>query len=307
MSKNNHIKNFKINKGLYLIDIDKYINKSKKFLWEKKQKNMFFTWVFTFLAIMTIILCLNVAILLGQIIDKAKIVDFYTSISTVGSGERNWSMELVYTIFDILISLVVVVNLVLSIIKCINLKSLKFISFLSTIFVFIKMFYGFIGLIGFIINGSINNSVLIKQFETSWTYILAFIMPFLYVLIWFFVSRNVSLIRNIFIRVETKEIFLQQQKDGNNNNPFASNNFFEADNNNETKTNVDVKENNPFYKRLKNLSKEQIHEMAQALSISGYETMTEKEIIDIIYEIKSSQEKTSKEFEVESESDKDKK
>ena len=40
--------------------------------------------------------------------------------------------------------------------------------------------------------------------------------------------------------------------------------------------------------------------MAQALSISGYETMKDQEIIDIVYEIKHSQEQNSKEIEVKS-------
>ena len=124
-------------------------------------------------------------------------------------------------------------------------------------------------------------------------------MPFLYIFVWFFISRNISLIRNIFIRVETREILMKQAELNQESNPFTPNNFGGFENTKSNNSDIS-KETNPFYKRLKNLSREQLNEMAQALSISGYETMKDQEIIDIIYEIKHSQEQNSKEIEVES-------
>lgn len=296
MSQKKSLKSFKLNKGLYLIDVDKYIDKSKKFLWEKKQKKFFFSWIFVFLVAMLCILFLNIAIIIGQCVDKQKILGFFSSPEIMNiNPETTWSTLLAYNVVDTAISAIVVVNLSFSIYKCINLKSLKYISFLATIFVFIQMIYGSFGWIRYIIQAP----KIAEYFKVSWIYVLNFIMPFLYIFVWFFISRNISLIRNIFIRVETREILMKQAELNQESNPFTPNNFGGFENTKSTNSDIS-KETNPFYKRLKNLSREQLNEMAQALSISGYETMKDQEIIDIIYEIKHSQEQNSKEIEVES-------
>ena len=296
MSQKKSLKSFKLNKGLYLIDVDKYIDKSKKFLWEKKQKKLFFTWIFVFLIAMLCILSLNIAIIIGQCVDKQRILEFFSSPQIMNiNPETTWSTLLAYNVVDTAISAIVVVNLSFSIYKCINLKSLKYISFLATIFVFIQMIYGCFSWIQYIIQAQ----QIAEYFKVSWIYVLNFIMPFLYIFVWFFISRNISLIRNIFIRVETREILMKQAELNQESNPFTPNNFGGFENTKSTNSDIS-KESNPFYKRLKNLSREQLNEMAQALSISGYETMKDQEIIDIIYEIKHSQEQNSKEIEVES-------
>ena len=296
MSQKKSLKSFKLNKGLYLIDVDKYIDKSKKFLWEKKQKKFFFSWIFVFLVAMLCILSLNIAIIIGQCVDKQRILEFFSSPQIMNiNPETTWSTLLAYNVVDTAISAIVVVNLSFSIYKCINLKSLKYISFLATIFVFIQMIYGCFSWIQYIIQAQ----QIAEYFKVSWIYVLNFIMPFLYIFVWFFISRNISLIRNIFIRVETREILMKQAELNQESNPFTPNNFGGFENTKSTNSDIS-KETNPFYKRLKNLSREQLNEMAQALSISGYETMKDQEIIDIIYEIKHSQEQNSKEIEVES-------
>ena len=292
MSKKKSLKSFKLNKGLYLIDVDKYIDKSKKFLWEKKQKKFFFSWIFVFLVAMLCILSLNIAIIIGRCVDKQSILNFFSSPQIMNiNPEAKWSTDLAYSVVVAAISAIVVINLSFSIYKCINLKSLKYISFLATIFVFIQMIYEIFSWVDYIIQP--------QRFEVSWIYILDFIMPFLYIFVWFFISRNISLIRNIFIRVETREILMKQAELNQESNPFTPNNFGGFENTKSNNSDIS-KETNPFYKRLKNLSREQLNEMAQALSISGYETMKDQEIIDIIYEIKHSQEQNSKEIEVES-------
>ena len=288
MSQKKSLKSFKLNKGLYLIDIDKYIDKNKKFLWEKKQKKLFFTWIFVFLIAMLCILSLNIAIIIGRCVDKQRILNFF---SMEINPEARWSTSLASDVVYAAISAIVVINLSFSIYKCINLKSLKYISFLATIFVFIQMINEIFSWVEYI-----NQP---QRFEVSWIYILDFIMPFLYIFVWFFISRNISLIRNIFIRVETREILMKQAELNQESNPFTPNNFGGFENTKSNNSDIS-KETNPFYKRLKNLSREQLNEMAQALSISGYETMKDQEIIDIIYEIKHSQEQNSKEIEVES-------
>lgn len=296
MSQKKSLKSFKLNKGLYLIDVDKYIDKSKKFLWEKKQKKFFFSWIYVFLVAMLCILSLNIATIIGQCVDKQSILEFFSSPQIMNiNPETTWSTLLAYSVVDVAISAIVVVNLSFSIYKCINLKSLKYISFLATIFVFIQMIYGSFSWIQYIIQAP----KIAEYFKVSWIYVLNFIMPFLYIFVWFFISRNISLIRNIFIRVETREILMKQAQLNQESNPFTPNNFGGFENTKSTNSDIS-KETNPFYKRLKNLSREQLNEMAQALSISGYETMKDQEIIDIIYEIKHSQEQNSKEIEVES-------
>ena len=296
MSQKKSLKSFKLNKGLYLIDVDKYIDKSKKFLWEKKQKKFFFSWIFVFLVAMLCILSLNIAIIIGQCVDKQRILEFFSSPQIMNiNPETTWSTLLAYNVVDVAISAIVVVNLSFSIYKCINLKSLKYISFLATIFVFIQMIYGSFSWIQYIIQAP----KIAEYFKVSWIYVLNFIMPFLYIFVWFFISRNISLIRNIFIRVETREILMKQAELNQESNPFTPNNFGGFENTKSTHSDIS-KETNPFYKRLKNLSREQLNEMAQALSISGYETMKDQEIIDIVYEIKHSQEQNSKEIEVKS-------
>ena len=152
MSQKKSLKSFKLNKGLYLIDIDKYIDKNKKFLWEKKQKKFFFSWIFVFLVAMLCILFLNIAIIIGQCVDKQRILEFFSSPQIMNiNPETTWSTLLAYNVVDTAISAIVVVNLSFSIYKCINLKSLKYISFLATIFVFIQMIYGCFSWIQYII------------------------------------------------------------------------------------------------------------------------------------------------------------
>ncbi len=300
MSQNNHLKNFKINKGLYLIDVDKYINKSKKYLWEKKQKKFFFSWIYIFLVAMICILSLNIATIIGQILDKQNILNFFSSSQVMNPNpEVTWSTGLAYNVIDSAISAIVVVNLSFSIYKCINLKTLKYISFLATIFVFIQMIYGSFSWIQYIVQAQ----HLLEYFKVSWIYVLKFIMPFLYIIVWFFISRNISLIRNIFIRVETKEILIKQAELNQESNPFTPKDFEGFENKNTKKSDFS-KESHPFYKRLKNLSREQLLEIAQTLSISGYENMKDQEIIDIVYEIKISQEQNSKEIEIQLEEEK---
>ena len=142
MSQKKSLKSFKLNKGLYLIDVDKYIDKSKKFLWEKKQKKLFFSWIFVFLIAMLCILSFNIAIIIGRCVDKQSILNFFSSPQIMNiNPEAKWSTDLAYSVVVAAISAIVVINLSFSIYKCINLKSLKYISFLATIFVFIQMIY----------------------------------------------------------------------------------------------------------------------------------------------------------------------
>lgn len=305
--------NFKINKGLYLIDITRFSNSTTDQLWEKKQRKEFFIWIYVFLAAMSIILILNLLKVLFIAIDKESIINYLKSSNTnasVNDLERQWSLSLASNIIQMIFPFGVTTSLALSIKKCIKSKTFKFISFLSTIFVFIQMIYGFFDVFSYIFQYATLRISIFDSFKASWVFVLGFVLTFIYPVIWFFISRNVSAIRMIAIRAESREMLFNQanaaQFGQTGADPFGASIFTggaqDAQKNN---SQVNSKENDAFYKRLKNLSKNQLEELAKELSISGFESMTNEEIIEIIYNIRSVQNQNSKEIEVEPTSKKD--
>ncbi|MBD5423198.1 MAG: hypothetical protein HDR43_01750 [Mycoplasma sp.] len=297
MTTNNKNKkwNFKINKGLYLIDIDKFNDKTKDDLWEKKQRNAFFAWIFAFLSVMIVVLILNILQTISLAIERDRLISYFSDTST--NPQQTWSINLMSSIIQILFSIIVVTALSMSIAKCIKQKTFKLISLLSTIFVFIQMIYGFMDLFQYIIF----RQDLLASFSVSWIYILNFSMSFIYPFIWFFISRNVSLIRIISIRIEARDALLKTMNEsGENgfNNPFGPNFFGQNQTKNPDLNSSVTKENDEFYLRLKNLSRDQLEEIAKTLSISGYDSMSDQEIINIIYDIRNVQDRESREIEV---------
>lgn len=304
--------NFKINKGLYLIDITKFNNSTPDQLWEKKQRKEFFTWIYVFLAAMLIILILNLLKVLFIAIDKESIINYLRSSNsnaTYNQLEQQWALSFGSNIIQMIFPFAVTISLALSIKKCIKLKTFKFISFLSTIFVFIQMIYGFFDAFQYLFQYATLRISIFDSFKASWVFVLGFVLTFVYPVIWFFISRNVSAIRMIAIRAESREMLFKQanaQFGQTGVDPFGASMFTNrsqaASKNN---SQINPKENDEFYKRLKNLSKNQLEELAKELSISGFESMTNEEIIEIIYNIRSVQNQNSKEIEVEPTSKKD--
>lgn len=303
--------NFKINQGLYLIDITKFSNSTPEQLWEKKQRKQFFIWVYVFLAVMSIILILNLLKVLFIVIDKESIINYLRSSNTNATYnklEQQWAASLGSNIIQMIFPFAVNVSLVLSIRKCIKSKSFKYISFLSTIFVFIQMIYGFFDAFSYLFQYATLKVSILDSFKASWVFVLGFALTFVYPVIWFFISRNVSAIRMIAIRAESREMLFKQAKaqfNQNGTDPFGASLFTNGAQAGENNSQTNPKETDEFYQRLKNLSKNQLEELAKELSISGYESMTNDEIIDIIYNIRSVQNQNSKEIEVEPTSKKD--
>ena len=289
---NNHESNsnntsFKINKGLYFLNIEKYSKKKYSDLWEDvSNRKVFLTWIFVFLASIIIINALSIISLISFVIDKNTIIN-NLDIRGVQNPAATWRIDLISICIDLIFQLVILVSLIFSIFNCFKNKSFKFISFLPTMFVFIEAIYGFVDAIRYAIF-QIN---IVGLFEVHWVYGLNFSMMFVYIIIWFCISRNVSLIRNISIQLEMKE-------------KLVNSNFYYNQPNEENKPNSEIDlnseedKNNVFYSRMKELSRDQLNEIAKQLSISGYETMSSEELIKIISDIRNMQKQDSKEKEI---------
>ena len=85
---------------------------------------------------------------------------------------------------------------------------------------------------------------------------------------------------------------------------LVNSNFYYNQPNEENKPNSEIDlnseedKNNVFYSRMKELSRDQLNEIAKQLSISGYETMPSEELIKIISDIRNMQKQDSKEKEI---------
>ena len=85
---------------------------------------------------------------------------------------------------------------------------------------------------------------------------------------------------------------------------LVNSNFYYNQPNEENKPNSEIDlnseedKNNVFYSRMKELSRDQLNEIAKQLSISGYETMSSEELIKIISDIRNMQKQDSKEKEI---------
>lgn len=281
---NSNNTSFKINKGLYFLNIEKYSKKKYSDLWEDvSNRKVFLTWIFVFLASIIIINLLSIISLVFFIVDKNIIMN-NLDIHGYQNPAISWRVDLIYICIDLIFQLVILVSLIFSIFNCFKNKSFKFISFLPTMFVFIEAIYGIVGAIRYAI-------VQKNPFEVHWVYGLNFLMMFVYIIIWFCISRNVSLIRNISIQLEMKE-------------KLVNSNFYYNQPNEENKPNSEIDlnseedKNNVFYSRMKELSRDQLNEIAKQLSISGYETMPSEELIKIISDIRNMQKQDSKEKEI---------
>ena len=131
---------FKINRGLYFIDIDKYSSIRSSQLWEKPHKNKFFAWIFSFLFFAILIWVISILQISFWISDKSKIIEL---IDNGGNddwrgGNYIWNTNLISSIVFVLFSSLIIFSLCNSIFKIIKNKSFKYISFFPTMFVFIQ-------------------------------------------------------------------------------------------------------------------------------------------------------------------------
>lgn len=288
---NSNNTSFKINKGLYFLNIEKYSKKKYSDLWEDvSNRKVFLTWIFVFLASIIIINALSIISLISFVVDKNTIINniddlFGDNINQ--SPNIVWRSQLINICINLVLQLIILISLIFSIYNCIKNKSFKFISFLPTMFVFIEAIFGILDLIQY----AIFQTNIISFFKIYWVYVLNFSMMFVYIIIWFCISRNVSLIRNISIQLEMKE-------------KLVNSNFYYNQPNEENKPNSEIDlnseedKNNVFYSRMKELSRDQLNEIAKQLSISGYETMPSEELIKIISDIRNMQKQDSKEKEI---------
>ena len=295
---------FKLNRGLYFIDVDKYAQMSTTKLWEKKQRKVFFFFIFLFFLAVLALNIIGILEIAFWVKDQDNIVNNWVNYYNDpdfdwDNGKYFWKIDLINMCTMLGFSILILVFLSLSILKCIKNKTFSNLSMFSTIFIFIQCIYGLFDLIRYAVWG-VN---IVDSFDVSWVYLLEFITPFIYIFIWFFISRNVSLIRKIAISAnirEQQEAILRETmgygKDHIHNHPDTQED--EDDNGN-----PEFNTNDSFYLRLKKLNREQLNEFAKALSISSYESMSDDELIKIIYDIKNVQDKDTKEREIKSEKD----
>lgn len=287
-----------LNRGLYFINIQNYINKPLKELQNKEHFLKFSIWVF---ALLLAVVAINVILILEIVfcvVDKNKIIDNW---AIQGSGNNDleyiWRSQLINLVVQMIIPLGMLITLIMSLVKCYKQKSFKYISFLSTILIFYQSILGFMTLIKY----AISRVNLVDSFQVSWVYILDFSMIFIYPVIWFFISRNVAIIRRIYLIAELNAARQQVQNNfGGGVDPFAGM-MANQNNENQKSDSNQFDTNDAFYLRLKNLTRDQLNEIAKQLSISGFESMKDEELMKIIADIRNVQNVDSQEKEIKTE------
>lgn len=267
----------------YLINAKKYENKSVNQLWDEDRKT-FFIWLACFLASLFAIFLIQLSVIVILGVDKdniiARVNKYISDKKTIITGFSYWNNLLTSEIFSITLTIVAIACLISSGIKSIKSKNLASISTFPSFFMFFKVVISVIGLI-FI---SANNIDIIEGFKFTKANIISFSLSFVYIIIWFVLSRNVSLIKRIFLRSYLLEN-LKQTNEG-----MFQNGMFQNQNNNAMAPNFEqsnqmVKEADPKFQKLNNLNKNQLDEIAKKMFISGYEMMSKEELVSTIYSI----------------------
>lgn len=296
---------------LYLINPQKYIKKNKEQLWEEDHKT-FYWWIGALFVSLLVIIAILITMLSIFIVDKKiifeKQVEWTQQNSTATLEEirravnTSINIDIVVQVLFIVVFMCALGLLIHSFWKSLKSKTFSTLSVLPTGIVFFlgfSSFFNFISLIGQSIS---------ELLELSNYYILNFIViKIVYLLVWFLVSRNVAIIRRLFIRLENiekfesvigKKIYEDAATDTSQSNPTTTSS--------KTTSNV-KKEDDPIYQRLSSLEEKGLHQIAKELSISGYDIMDKTELLNTIYSIYKNVQKPEKNDEIEVETINDEK
>lgn len=306
---------------LYLIKVDKYLKKNKEQLWEEDHKT-FYWWIGALFLSLTVIIGFLIAMLVIFVNDRDQIAklwldDLNSANPSVASKNKEFVnsriiAELVKLIGNLIAFSASFGLLGFTFFKSIKTKTFANLSSLPTGIIFFLTFFNFLSLFDPLIDGVGFNAYL----KYSNYYIFSIIViKVIYILVWFLVSRNVSLIRRLFTRAETLEKMetffanhpeaeaMRNQGYGFPNNQAAANSQAANPeiNNRPNNSPKSAKENDPIYQRLISLDEKGLHQVAKQLSISGYDTMDKNELTNVIYLIYKNMQadQKSKEIEVE--------
>lgn len=303
---------------LYLIKVDKYLKKNKEQLWEEDHKT-FSWWIGALFLSLTVIIGFLIAMLVIFVNDRDQIAklwldDLNNSSSSASLNNKEYvdtqlTVELVKQIFYLITFSVSLGLLGFTFFKSVKSKTFANLSSLPTGIIFFLSFLTFFDFLNLlVIRGNIAFGSFLKY---SNYFIFSFIVvKVIYILVWFLVSRNVSLIRRLFTRAETlekMETFFANHPEAEamrnqGFNPAANSQAANPEINNRPNSSPkSAKENDPIYQRLISLDEKGLHQVAKQLSISGYDTMEKNELINVIYLIYKNMQadQKSKEIEVE--------
>ena len=308
---------------LYLIKVDKYLKKNKEQLWEEDHKT-FYWWIGALFLSLTVIIGFLIAMLVIFVNDRDQIAklwldDLNNSSSSASLNNKEYvdtqlTVELVKQIFYLITFSASLGLLGFTFFKSVKSKTFANLSSLPTGIIFFLSFLTFFDFLNLlVIRGNIAFGSFLKY---SNYFIFSFIVvKVIYILVWFLVSRNVSLIRRLFTRAETLEKMetffanhpeaeaMRNQGYGFPNNQAGANSQAGNSeiNNRPNSSPKSAKENDPIYQRLISLDEKGLHQVAKQLSISGYDAMEKNELINVIYLIYKNMQsdQKSKEIEVE--------
>ena len=300
---------------LYLINPQKYIKKNKEQLWEEDHKT-FYWWIGALFVSLLIIITILITMLVIFIADKDIILKQQVEWIMQSPNNNNGSSieqvtkkveafingEIAWQVIFIAVFLCALGLLTHSFWKCLKSKTFSVLSSLPTGIVFFLSFSSFLNFIT-LIGQSISDFLSLSNY-----YIFNFIViKIIYLLVWFFVSRNVAIIRRLFVRLENiekfesvigKKIYEDVTGDNSQSNPAATTS--------KATSNV-KKEDDPIYQRLSSLEEKGLHQIAKELSISGYDSMDKTELLNTIYSIYKNVQKPEKNDEIEIETINDEK
>lgn len=276
---------------LYLINVKKYNNKSSTQLWEEDRKT-FYWWIIGFIASLVVIIGIFLAGIIIFGLDRQQIIDYLSNKYPNNSENEiisfyNW--QIVSGSIQLCLLFVVLILLITSFVSGIKQKTFSKIPFLPTVLIFFLTFYSFFDLISY----AISNVDVRESFEASSAFVLFFALRFIYLVVYFVFSRNVAMIRRLFLIIQTQEAvtknfqdFVQYGQNMKNNQVNSNGSNFGTNSNSISSTEKDKNiYNDELFQRLSSLNRAQLNNIAEKLSISSYETMGNDELLKIIYSI----------------------
>lgn len=177
---------------------------------------------------------------------------------------------------------------VISLLKSYKQKTFKFLSTFSSF------------LVGFMAFMAVTNLfwslIVITNWGSTTLYdfiIISWIAASSTIIIWFFVSRNISLIKRITmisIQREQNANFMSElmKRNGNASSQYQSNNKTTTFGTNKQNTNKENPEVVKYKEKLNKLNEKDLQKIAQKLYIAGSESIEKEELINIILGIKFS-------------------
>ncbi|WP_322876497.1 Rho termination factor N-terminal domain-containing protein [Mycoplasmopsis felis] len=256
-------------------------------LWKAHNKE-FKLWVFLYLVLIFLTTLLPTIYLIYLGSARHEYIEMQKRLTELSNNElypssvyeSQYIREIVLTTFQNLFYWFVVVVFILSIKNSIKNKNF---SYLSSWVIWLTWIMGLIHIIRAIIflSSSFDTTIL-KEFSISmFLFSINIINVILYFILIVFVDRKVKAVKKAFVYIQTikamEELSKEYMENIRTGNPYAPSGF-KTETKKEEKNQENI-EDSFEYKKLNDLTQEELHSIAKKLNIVGYDELTKDELI----------------------------